>query len=490
MKILFLSSEIYPLVKTGGLADVSYSLPREIKKQGHDIRLALPFYNAIKEEHPHSFEYLKTSYIYFGYNYYSGSIYTGFVPSTQLPIYLIDSQQFFNRRGIYNENGIDYPDNCLRFAFFCMQSLQMLKLINFKPDIVHCHDWHAALAIIYLKSVLREEDFFKDIKTLFTIHNISYQGIFSPDKLPEIGLSEDVFTQDLLEFWNNINLMKGAINTADAVNTVSPTYCKEIQTEEFGFGLEGVIQQNKNKFYGILNGVDYSIWSPQNDQYIYTPYNAAKLEGKTHNKISLQKELGLPEDKKTPLFGMVTRIIEQKGFSLLIPILEPLLSKEKVQIVILGDGDEGYMQDLTSIQKKFPDKFAFIRGYNNRLSHCIEAGSDIYLMPSEFEPSGLNQMYSLKYGTLPIVRKVGGLNDTIVNYCSSTVKNQTANGFVLPEYTEEALLKTIKKVLALYKNKTNTWKQLVRNAMKYDYSWEKSAGEYVRLYEDILREGK
>ena len=490
MKILFLTSEVYPLVKTGGLADVSYSLPREIQNQDHDIRLVVPFYSAIKEQYPHSFEFLKTSYIYFGQDYYSGAIFHGYVPSSSVPVYLIDSQQFFNRRGIYNENGIDYPDNCLRFAFFCMQSLQMLKLIDFKPDIIHCNDWHAALAAIYLKTVLKDEDFFQGVKILFTIHNISYQGIFSPDKLPEIGLDESYFTPEHLEYWNNINLMKGGIMCADAVNTVSPTYCKEVHTDEFGFGLEGVIQQNSARFHGILNGVDYSIWSPEIDRSIPKNYDIDHLESKLDNKLALQKELQLPVSKVIPLIGMVTRIIEQKGFGLIIPILETLLSKEEVQLVILGDGEKNIIQQLKAVQKKYPHRFVLITGYNNRLSHFIEAGADIFLMPSQFEPSGLNQMYSLKYGTIPIVRNVGGLNDTIIPYSSANMNNNTANGFVVTSHTQDCLLKTINKALKLYHNDKESWHQLMKNAMNYDFSWKKAACEYISLYSKILQEGK
>jgi len=487
MKILYLTSEVYPLIKTGGLADVSLSLPREIQKSGHDIRLSIPFYGPIKEEHPHSFEYLKTSYIYFRSEYYAATIFQGFLPSTSLPLYLIDSQQFFNRPGIYNENGIDYPDNCLRFAFYCMQSLQMLKLIDFKPDIIHCNDWHAALAIIYLKTVLKDEEFFKDFKSLFTIHNISYQGIFSPDKLPEIGLDERFFTLDCLEYWNNINLMKGGIILADAINTVSPTYCKEIQTEEFGFGLEGVIQENAHKLHGILNGADYSLWSPEKDPYIAQPYDTKKPARKKENKKDLQKELGLKVQEDIPVIGMVTRIIQQKGFDIIIPILETLLQKEDIQLVILGSGDEKYEQELEEVQKKHGNKFIFVKGYKNALSHRIEAGADIFLMPSAFEPSGLNQMYSLKYGTIPVVRKIGGLNDTIVPCTPANMKKGRANGFMFSEYSSDKLLKTIKKALHLYRNDSQSWKQLMKNAMKYDFSWKKSAEQYIKIYNKLLQ---
>ncbi len=484
MKVLFLTSEFEPLAKTGGLADISYSLPKAIIKENVEINVAIPFYKIIKEKSIACKQIMTDFYIFFGQNYYSANIYKTVIDN--IPVYLIENDFFFNRNGLYMENGLDYEDNALRFAFFCMQALQFFKHIHYKIDIVHANDWQTAPGIIYTKTILKDENYFRDIKTLFTIHNISYQGIFPKSVLYDIGLNDSFFHIDSLEYWGNINLMKGAIIYSDAINTVSKTYAEEIKTPQFGCGLEGVIKANEHKLSGILNGIDVEKWNPETDIFLVSNYSVKNLENKIPNKIFLQKEYGLEVDKDIPLIGMISRIVEQKGFSIILPILELFLKENNVQMIFLGIGDSGYIKVLKDIENKFPKKMVLIEAMDERLAHLIEGGADIYLMPSRFEPCGLNQMYSLVYGTIPVVNKTGGLADTIIDYSEENLKNGLANGFCLPDYSPQGLMYALKKAIDIFKDKTK-WRKLMENAMNCDFSWTNSAKKYIELYQQCLQ---
>lgn len=484
MKVLFLTSEFEPFAKTGGLADVSHSLPVALKQNGVDVRVAMPFYQCVQAKVSSPLAVVKSSYIYFQEKYYEGSVHSTFNKDAQLPVYLIGNNEFFGRSGLYNEHGIDYPDNILRFAFFCMYSLQMLKQIDFKPDVIHCNDWQSALAIIYLKTILRSDPFFDGIKTVYTIHNLSYQGIFSRNELDQIGLDDSFFQTEKLEFWGNCNLMKGGIIYADHVNAVSPTYSKEIGSEEFGCGLEGIVQKYRHKISGILNGIDTNIWNPQLDSTLCYNYHVDDLSGKAECKRFLQTNLKLPVDNDVPLIGMISRFVEQKGFTLILPVLENILRKEKVQFVFLGTGESGYVKILQEFEAKYPDKLRIADRFDNTFAHQIEAGADIYLMPSHYEPCGLNQLYSLRYGTIPIVRKVGGLADTIINYSDDGLEHGVSNGFVFTEFSAQQLYQTIRKALDLYA-RSDQWNALILNAMRCDFSWNRSADRYMNMYEQL-----
>jgi len=392
-----------------------------------------------------------------------------------IPVYFIENEQYFNRPGLYGEKTGDYPDNLERFSFYCKRALMLLKEINFQPDIIHCHDWQSALVIIYLKNIYGADDFFKKTKTLFTIHNIGYQGLFSKDQYPKLGLDWGLFNMEQLEFYDKINLLKGGIVFADAINTVSKKYSQEIQTKEFGFGLEGVLAKRKADLFGILNGLDYSIWNPQTDKLIAKNYSIKNIKDKAKNKERLQKHCGLPVKKDVPLFGMVSRLAAQKGLDIFAQAIDEFCQMG-VQLVILGTGDIKYHMVLEEAVKKYPSVAALYLKFDDALAHNIYAGSDIFLMPSAYEPCGLGQMISMAYGTVPLVFKTGGLADTV------TAKT----GFVFDKYSSSEFLKTVKKAISVYQNKT-AWRQLILNGMRENFSWEASAKKYVALYKKLLK---
>jgi len=459
MKIAICASEVFPFAKTGGLADVTGALPLALEDLGQQVIIFMPKYQTVslgkwplKKEKDGLF---------------STSL------GKNIKVYFIEHDGYFNRPGLYGEKTGDYPDNLERFAFFNKKTLDFLKEIDFKPDIIHIHDWQASLIPVYLKTVYSDNPFYKDIKSLLTIHNIGYQGLFSKDEFYKLGLDWSLFNINGLEFYNQINLLKGGIIFSDAINTVSPTYSKEIQTKEFGFGLEGVLNQKKDSLYGILNGIDYSVWNPETDQFIFKNYSAQQLDKRYENKAALQKFCNLPV-KDVLLIGMVSRLAEQKGWDILGEAIDPICEYD-LQLVILGTGDLKYHILLEEIQKKYPQRCAVYLKFDEVLAHRIYASSDVFLMPSRYEPCGLGQMISLKYGAVPLVFKTGGLADTI----------SSKNGFVFDVYKKEELINKIKEALNLYRNK-NRWISLVKRTFTYNFSWQESAKEYIRLYQKLI----
>ncbi|HKZ16370.1 MAG TPA: glycogen synthase GlgA [Geobacteraceae bacterium] len=480
MKILFVASEVTPFAKTGGLADVTGSLPKILKEMEHDVRIIMPYYKIVDQSGSTIRKGRKGVEIEM-----EGGAQKGLLRQTSLndiPVYLVENREYFQREFLYGSPSGDYPDNDRRFAFFCRAVLQLLKRMDFRPDIIHCHDWQTALIPILLKHEHKEDPFFMRTAVIYTIHNLAYQGIFPEESLLEMGLDPSYFTVDRLEYYGKVNLMKGAILTTDVINTVSETYCREIQTPEVGCGMEGLLQQRGHDLYGIMNGLDYSRWDPETDMEIAKNYTVSTLSGKVANKKRLQKTLGLDQVKDIPLLAMVSRLSAQKGLD----IVEPLLSKfekEKLQLVILGVGDDKYMQLLQDFKATAPRNISINLEFKPHLAHQIYAGSDMFLMPSHYEPCGLGQLIALRYGSVPIVRKTGGLGDSVFD---SRDGYKEPNGFTFDEYTSEAFWEAITRALEAYGEKKK-WEKMVRNGMNADFSWEKSARKYDELYRKALK---
>jgi len=456
MKIAMFASEVVPFAKTGGLADVAGALPLALEYCGHEIIVIMPGYKCITDAK------IKITRI-------SKDV-SSAVIGKDIKVFFIENKEYFNREGLYGDRNGDYPDNLERFAFFCRRSLDLLKEINFPADILHLHDWQASLIAAYLKNLYSEISFYKRMKCVLTLHNIGYQGVFAKEEFPKLGLDWKLFGIDGFEFYNKVNLLKGGIVFADFINTVSPTYADEIQTKELGFGLEGLLKERSNVLSGILNGVDYSVWDPNTDGFIMQNYSLANPENKSFNKEDLQKTCSLPVDKNIPVLGMVSRLAEQKGLDIFVEGLDELC-KMDIQLVILGAGDLKYQELLKSAAAKYPKVISLNLKFDDPLAHKIYAGSDIFLMPSQYEPCGLGQLISLHYGTIPLVFKTGGLADTI----------NRNNGFVFSRYTKQELLKLINKARLVFKNKKK-WASLVSHAMECNFSWKVSADKYVQLY--------
>ena len=475
MKILFVASEVAPFAKTGGLADVTGSLPQELKRRGHDVRIIMPFYKTVAKG-----EYLirknrKSVEVQLG-----GSLYKGLLRQTLLadiPVYLLENKEFFHRDHLYGPPSGDYSDNHLRFAFFCRGVLELLKRMDYRPDVIHCHDWQTALIPLLLKYEYVGDPFFADMAVIFTIHNLAYQGIFPVAALKAMGLDNSYFDIGRLEYFGNVNLIKGGILSADLVNTVSETYCEEILTEEQGCGLNGVLLMRRDALSGILNGIDYSHWDPATDRAIFRNYTATALAGKAADKKALQNLFGLTPDANIPLVGMVSRMIAQKGFDLIEPLL-PDFAAGKLQLVVIGSGDAKYVKIFNDIHAQGAGNIALHEVFDPALARKIYAGSDIFLMPSHFEPCGLGQLIALRYGAVPVVRKTGGLKDTIVDEMDNA---KEPNGFSFVEYTPAALWEALKRALKAYQNKER-WKKIVRRGMNSDFSWMQSALKYEELY--------
>ncbi len=484
MKIAEVSSEIIPYAKTGGLADVVGTLPSYLEKAGHEISIFMPFYRSIRKSDID----IKLSDITFDIQLGDiehtvtlwKHIHNG---SKNITIYFIQHDEYFDRDGLYGTECGDYQDNAERFIFFCRAVIEAIRRLGLSIDIIHCHDWQTALIPVYLKTLFAYDERLSSIKTLLTINNLAYQGGFRQEKMKHTGLDMSLSNRKNLEHWGNVNFLKGGIVFADILTTVSKKYAEEIRTVEFGCGLEDSIKEYESKLYGIINGVDYSEWSPEIDNLISHKYSVDDLSGKALCKKQLQKNLKLPQTE-VPLIGIISRLAEQKGIDLLTVIIEDLMERD-LQLVILGTGDEKYHQMLKEAVPKYDNKLSVNIMFDNKLAHEIEAGADIFLMPSKYEPCGLNQMYSLRYGTIPVVRKTGGLADTIIDADEENLKNGTATGFTMEGYFAAELLFAIDRALEMYKSRTQ-WRSLIRNAMKQDWSWEKSASQYETLFESIL----
>jgi starch synthase len=475
MHVAFAASECVPFSKTGGLADVVGALPAALANLGHQVSVYLPRYRQTKL--PDGQTVVGSITVPFDDHYRFCSVLTGGNHSG-VRFYFVDYPPFFDREALYGTSAGDYHDNAERFALFCRAALEASKILGV-PQIFHCHDWQSALVPILLRTQYAEDPAFRDVATVFTIHNMGYQGLFSPDTLPLLTLPWDLFTILKMEFFGQVNFLKGALVYSDFVTTVSKKYSQEIQTAEFGFGLEGVLRDRSATVAGILNGVDYNEWSPEKDKYIVAHYSAQELGGKAKCKQDLLAAFGVTNpDPSVPVIGIVSRFAAQKGFDLIAQIMDRL-AREEMIVVALGAGDKVYEEMFLRLNKQFPQKIAVKVAYDNAIAHKIEAGSDMFLMPSKYEPCGLNQIYSLRYGTVPIVRATGGLDDTIEHWNPRSGKG---TGFKFTEYNGEALLFTIKEALRAFRDQAS-WQQLMRNGMSKDFSWAASAKEYVRVYE-------
>lgn len=480
MNVLIASPEIFPFIKTGGLADVTGALPKTLKEMGIDVRVILPKHKNIDESaFPMRYKNYKIS-CPISQGFVDGEIveseYDG------ITAYLVEKDEYYYRDYLYSTPDGDYLDNAERFIFFSKSILEAIKVTGFVPDVLHCNDWETALAPVFLRTTHRYDPILQKIATLFTIHNLGYQGIFWQYDFHLLNIGWEYFTPDYLEFFGRINFLKGGIVFSDIINTVSKKYSEEIQTEEFGCGLDGILRTRKDDLFGIINGIDYRDWDPSKDPYIPARYNTENIKGKERCKKLLQETFGLSIDKNTPLIATISRLADQKGFDLIADSLEEMLSY-KTQYVVLGTGERKYHDAFKELSKKFPHSFAIKIAYDNKLAHLIEAGADMFLMPSKYEPCGLNQLYSLKYGTVPIVRGVGGLEDTIVDY---TKEQERGTGFKFYAYNTSEMLGAIKKALNLYRAK-DAWLALVKRCMKEDFSWQRSAAEYLELYKKAIK---
>jgi starch synthase len=470
-KVLFVSSEAIPFAKTGGLGDVAGALPYALKKLGADVRVVMPKYKCIPTEYTNKTNTVAGFPIYLGWRKQYASIYEY---ESDVPIYFIENNNYFDRDNLYG-----YEDDHERFAFFCKAVLDMLPRIGFLPDVIHCNDWQTGPICLLLKERYHEDLYYRSISALYTIHNIQYQGIFGRETLDLLGISDWCFHSDGVEFYGNISYMKSGLVYSDAINTVSNTYAEEIKTSQYGYGLEGVLQRRSNVLYGIVNGIDYDVYNPETDKSIYIPYSKKSLDLKKKNKKKLQKDLGLPQ-KDVPMIGLISRLVDQKGLNLIAEKMNELM-EEDIQFVVLGTGQEQYEQMFKYMQQKFPHKVSANILFNLDLAQKIYASSDLFLMPSLFEPCGLGQLISLRYGTIPIVRKTGGLADTIQAFDE---ESGIGNGFVFSNYNSYEMLEEIKRAIKVYNNKEK-WKILIENAMDSDYSWEDSAKKYMELYKSI-----
>ena len=467
MKIAFCSSEVAPFAKTGGLADVCGTLPLALEQLGQQIVIMMPFYGGIDgKKH--------------GIKRIDDSLATATI-GKDIQVYFVDHPSYFQRDGLYGNEQGDFPDNLERFQYFCWQALRVFKQLKKKVDIVHCHDWQTALIPAYLKFSLKGDEFYKEMKTAFTIHNLAYQGIFPKKGFPKLKLDQKLFAPDGFEFYDQINLLKGGILYSDRVTTVSKQYAREIQAPKLGCGLDGVLRSRKDSITGILNGIDYEEWDPRKDSWIEKTYSPENLDGKYVNKNHLQELFGLPREENIPLFGFVGRLSSQKGLDLVAQAMEEI-GRMDVQLVFLGVGEEKYHRILKDMVARYPQKVAVHLKYDERLAHRVYAGSDLFLMPSVYEPCGLSQMISLRYGTIPLVFKTGGLADTVASFDAADGRG---NGFVFFKYDKGSFIQAVKLAIKTYKDK-KTFSNLVKRAFECRFSWTDSAQEYITLYEQCL----
>ncbi len=490
LNILFVSSEVEPFAKTGGLADVSSALPKAIKDLGHEIRIMMPRYRFIGERKfkLHDIIRLKEIPIPIGDTNVIGNVKSSFISDLKekVQVYFLDNEGYFGRDGIYQSPTTkkDYKDNDERFIFFARGVLETLKHLGWQPDIIHCNDWQTGLIPAYLKTIFKNEPLLKPIKTVFTIHNMAYQGAFPKETFFKSNLPKELFGPEGVEAYGNFNFLKTGIYFSDIITTVSEKYASEIcLSDEIGAGLSGLLSARQKNLHGILNGIDHHTWDPSADNFLYRKFDSKSIEAKSDNKNALIAKLGLDPSKNLPLLGSISRMVNLKGFDLLSACMEEIL-KLDVNYVMLASGDKELEKKFEQIQKKFPHRFSLILGYNDELAHMIEAGCDIFVMPSKYEPCGLNQMYSMRYGTVPLVHATGGLDDTVEDYTGSG----KGNGFKFDKYDTKELLKTVQRALKLLQQQPDEWKKIMRNGMLRDFSWENSARKYLNLYKDLLRQ--
>ena len=476
MKVLYVVSEAVPFVKTGGLADVAGSLPQALQLENVDIRVVMPKFGKISEEYRNNMEHVYDSTLnvswrskFFGIDKYV---------QNGVTYYFIDNQDYFDREGFYG-----YDDDAERFSFFCRGVLEMLPQIDFWPDIIHTNDWHAGLVNVLLKLEHQGDERYERIRTLYTIHNLKYQGVFPKDIMEDtLGIDWKYYNNGDLEFYNAVNFMKGGMVYADYISTVSRTYAKEIQYEYYGEHLDGLLRSRSEDLYGIVNGIDYDVYNPATDKALFETYDADTRDRKHDNKVELQKLLGLPVSRKIPMVALVSRLVEAKGMDLIVRIMDEILQHENIQFVMLGTGDKVYEDWFKGLAWRFPTKVSGNIRFSNDLAQRIYAASDIFLMPSNYEPCGIGQLIAMRYGSIPVVRETGGLKDTVQQFDKYTGEG---NGFLFKDYNAHEMMYSLKKALSTYENPV-FWNTIIQNAMNTDYSWTESAKEYCKLYEKLL----
>jgi starch synthase len=475
VKVLFVASEAAPFIKTGGLADVIGSLPKELLKQGIDVRVVLPKYADIPDSYKERMTLITTLTVPLSWRQqYCG---VEMLEHDGITFYFLDNEYYFKRQGLYG-----HYDDAERFAYFCRAALEILPAVDFQPDVIHCHDWHAGMVGAFLQDPYGQIPFYQGIHTLFTVHNLRYQGVFPKEIMSGVlGLDWKYFTADGLEFHDQVNFMKAGLAFADLISTVSPTYAEEIQYPYFGEQLDGLLRRRRNELTGIINGIDYDLYNPATDPHIFVNYTAQQFHLKQENKAMLQNRLRLPVRRDVPVIAIVSRLVDSKGLDLVARILDELITHEDIQFIVLGTGEERYHHLFRHAAWQYPARMSANIGFDDALARQIYAGTDLFLMPSLFEPCGIGQLIALRYGALPVVRETGGLKDTIVSYNKYT---GDGNGFTFANYNAHDMLYTIKRALGLFNHKP-VWSGIVRNAMQSDYSWKNSARQYAALYERL-----
>ncbi|MFH1076463.1 MAG: glycogen synthase GlgA [Pseudomonadota bacterium] len=482
LKILFLASETAPIAKTGGLADVAGALPIALHDLGCDVRVVMPYYRQIKDKGVDAKLILQGVGVNIGRLRLVDDIYQAYLKD-KVALYLVHKEEFFDRNYLYGTPQNEYFDNAERFVYLTRAALEYCRRARFAPDIIHCNDWHTALAPVYLKTCYRDISEFKKTRSVLTIHNLAYQGQFDAGEFSTTGLPNAVYAIDGIEFWGKINFLKAGILFSDAITTVSKQYREEMQTPEFGHGLDGVLRQRNSDLYGILNGVDYSEWDPAIDPLIAKHYSLADLSGKNECKKDIVSSLHLEQSyAQRPILAMINRLTEQKGCDLVSRLIDRLVQMG-VGLVLLGEGEEKYNEMFGAFRRLYAGKAGIVIGYNHQLAHRIIAGADMLLMPSRYEPCGLTQMYALKYGAVPIVRDVGGLSDTISEFNPETGEG---TGFKFKDYSEHALMETIEHALKCFQD-VQLWDNIMRNGMKVDFTWDNAAREYMKIYEKVMK---
>ncbi|MFP4026584.1 MAG: glycogen synthase GlgA [Candidatus Brocadiia bacterium] len=490
MKIVIVASEVVPYSKTGGLGDVIGSLPVALDALGEDVAVISPLYRQVRQNAEKYGLQLEeksdsTARVPVGDLSQPAGVVLGRLPDSGVTVYFLENDQYYDRDGLYvnPRDGNDYQDNSERFVFLSRGALEIIEELELEPDVIHTHDWQTGLLPIYVEHLY--QNLVPNTATVFTIHNLAYQGLFWHWDMKLTGLPWELFNWQMLEYYGNLSFLKAGLVGADVITTVSRHYANEIQTEEFGMGMEGVLRDRSENLFGIVNGINTSVWDPETDDMIPANYTADDLTGKSRCKETLQVEYDLPQDSDIPLIGMIGRLVEQKGIDILLEGIPDLMDQE-LQLVILGTGKEKYHRELTEFVGKYPQQLGIRLDFDEELAHHSEAGSDMFLMPSEFEPCGLNQLYSMIYGTIPIVSATGGLVDTVTDYNEQTVRQESATGFMFKPKDSQSMVSAVSRACDVYKNKPESWQNLMERCMAQDWSWERSAREYVDVYKKAL----
>jgi len=490
LKILYVTSEVVPFIKTGGLADVSSALPQKLLELGHQVRIVVPKYGAIDERKfkIHEVVRLKDLTTNIGNKEVTFSLRSSFLvgQKARVQIYFLDNPEYFGKRhSLYADplSGNYFKDNDERFILLAKSVFELIIKLGWVPDIIHCNDWQGGLIPAYLKTVYNNNEIFKEVKSLFTIHNLGSQGVFPKSNFAKTGLPDALNSEKGIIHKGKVNFLKAALNYADVINTVSETYANDIcKNDDISSGLKNVLCKRKKDLYGIVNGIDTLIWNPEKDKKITMKYSIKSIKDKEVNKKSLEEKFGFDYDENIPLIGMISRLEDTKGFDLLKKSFKELMSLD-IKMVLLGTGEKKYHKFFNEAATKYAGKFACYLGFDDEIAHLIEAGADLFLMPSKYEPCGLNQMYSLVYGTVPVVRETGGLADTVINYNS---KNGTGNGFSFKKYDSQEFINTVKQAVKVYNNDKKSWEKIMKVGMKSNFSWLNSAKNYVNLYKKIV----